>query len=57
MDMCMIDITDKTVKVGDEVTIFENVSEIEKLAEALNTIPYEVLTNISQRVKRTYVQD
>ncbi|MGE0567655.1 MAG: bifunctional UDP-N-acetylmuramoyl-tripeptide:D-alanyl-D-alanine ligase/alanine racemase [Bacteroidia bacterium] len=57
MDMCMVDITGKNVKVGDEVIIFKNVAEIEEMAKASNTISYEILTNISQRVKRVYIQD
>ncbi|WP_304062344.1 bifunctional UDP-N-acetylmuramoyl-tripeptide:D-alanyl-D-alanine ligase/alanine racemase [Pedobacter glucosidilyticus] len=54
MDMCMLDITDKDVKEGDEVIIFDSQPQLYKMAEQLHTIPYEVLTNISQRVKRVY---
>lgn len=57
MDMCMIDITGVDCQEGDEVIIFENVEQIGNLAEALNSIPYEVLTNVSGRVKRVYVQE
>lgn len=58
MDACMIDVTDvPDVKVGDRVEVFgENVS-VETIAEALGTIPYEVLTSISQRVKRVYYRE
>jgi alanine racemase len=54
MDMCMIDVSDADVKEGDEVIIFSNRQGIEAMAKQINTIPYEILTNISQRVKRVY---
>ncbi len=54
MDMCMIDITDIAAKETDEVIVFDSSEQIIKMANALQTIPYEVLTNISQRVARTY---
>jgi len=57
MDMCMIDITEVKCAEGDEVIIFENSEQIRNLARAMNTIPYEVLTNVSGRVKRVYVQE
>jgi alanine racemase len=57
MDMCMIDLTDVNCSEGDEVIIFENVEQINALAKALNSISYEVLTNVSGRVKRVYVQE
>jgi alanine racemase len=57
MDMCMIDITPVDCSEGDEVIIFETVSQINDLARALNTISYEVLTNVSGRVKRVYVNE
>ncbi|HRD39600.1 MAG TPA: alanine racemase C-terminal domain-containing protein, partial [Bacteroidia bacterium] len=57
MDMCMIDVTGLNCKEGDEVIVFENFGQIEKLAKAMNTISYEVLTSISNRVKRVYVQE
>ncbi len=56
MDMCAIDISGLDVSEGDEVIIFENNDHIKKMAEKLNTIPYEIMTNISQRVKRVYFQ-
>jgi Alr-MurF fusion protein len=58
MDMTMIDITDiPNVLEGDEVEIFgENIS-VQELATALNTIPYEIFTGISERVKRVYFQE
>lgn len=57
MDMCMIDVTDCNCQEGDEVIIFENVEQINSLAKALDSISYEVLTNVSARVKRVYVQE
>lgn len=54
MDMCMLDITGLEAKTGDEVIVFNDQLTIAELAEQINTIPYEILTNISQRVKRVY---
>jgi len=58
MDMTMIDLTHiPAAREGDEVIIFGESQSITALAESLGTIPYEVLTGVSQRVKRTYVQE
>ncbi|RYZ96264.1 MAG: hypothetical protein EOP47_24215, partial [Sphingobacteriaceae bacterium] len=54
MDMCMIDVSAVDVKDGDEVTVFSDKHPIEELARQIGTIPYEILTNVSQRVKRVY---
>jgi len=54
MDMCMIDITEIKAKEGDEVIIFGNDLPINTLADNLETIPYEILTSVSRRVKRVY---
>lgn len=54
MDMCMLDITGLEAKTGDEVIVFNDQLTIADLALQINTIPYEILTNISQRVKRVY---
>lgn len=54
MDMCMLDVTNLAVKEGDDVIIFGEELSVYNLAEQLKTIPYEVITNISQRVKRVY---
>jgi alanine racemase len=54
MDMCMLDCTRTDVKEGDEVTVFNDERKIEELAAEIGTIPYEILTNVSQRVKRVY---
>ena len=57
MDMCMIDVTDVDCKEGDEVIVFETYEQLMNLSKAMETIPYEVLTSISSRVKRVYVQE
>lgn len=57
MDMCMIDISKVKCEEGDEVIVFDNTQHIDQLAVAMNSIPYEVLTNISSRVKRIYTQE
>lgn len=54
MDMCMVDITGLYCSEGDEVLIFSEASHIKKQAEVMGTIPYEVLTAVSGRVKRVY---
>lgn len=57
MDMCMIDISGIDAKEGDEVIIFGPQNSVNEMAHKLNTIPYEVITGISQRVKRVYFED
>jgi Alr-MurF fusion protein len=58
MDMTMIDITGiGNVQTGDEVEIFGKNIPVQHVAERMNTIPYEVLTSVSQRVKRVYVEE
>ncbi|MCA0430551.1 MAG: bifunctional UDP-N-acetylmuramoyl-tripeptide:D-alanyl-D-alanine ligase/alanine racemase [Bacteroidetes bacterium] len=57
MDMCMIDITEINCNEGDEVVIFSNNAELTQIAKTLNTITYEVLTSVSSRVKRIYIQE
>jgi alanine racemase len=54
MDMCMLDVTGIDVKNGDEVIVFDENLTISTLSAQIDTIPYEILTNISQRVKRVY---
>ncbi|PAW94145.1 bifunctional UDP-N-acetylmuramoyl-tripeptide:D-alanyl-D-alanine ligase/alanine racemase [Mucilaginibacter sp. MD40] len=54
MDMCMLDVSNVEVKEGDEVIVFNEQQRIEELAAQIGTIPYEILTNVSQRVKRVY---
>lgn len=57
MDMTMIDVTGMGVKEGDEVIIYGPGISLKVLAERIGTIPYELLTNISSRVKRVYYLD
>ncbi len=57
MDVCMIDVTDIDCKEGDKVIIFGDELPVSKLAEILDTIPYEILTGVSNRVKRVYFQE
>jgi len=57
MDMCMVDITDCNIHEGDEVIIFGKERSVLELAKLLDTIPYEILTSISTRVKRVYFQE
>ena len=57
MDVAMIDVTDIDCKEGDIVEIFGNHLPVTVLSDCLDTIPYEVLTGISNRVKRVYFQD
>ena len=57
MDMCMIDITDINANENDEVLIFGDSYSISQVAKDVGTIPYEILTNISRRVKRVYFQE
>lgn len=57
MDMSMIDITNIGCKEGDEVLLFGSEHPITILARQIDTIPYEILTNVSSRVKRVYYKD
>jgi alanine racemase len=54
MDMTMLDVTHIDCKEGDEVIVFGKDLPVTELAEKTGTIPYEVLTSVSQRVKRVY---
>jgi alanine racemase len=54
MDTCSLDVSLINVREGDEVIVFNDELRIEELAAQIGTIPYEILTNISQRVKRVY---
>ncbi|WP_417942844.1 bifunctional UDP-N-acetylmuramoyl-tripeptide:D-alanyl-D-alanine ligase/alanine racemase [Flavobacterium sp. RS13.1] len=54
MDMLMVDVSEINCKEGDSVTIFGESPTVIEIAEALKTIPYEILTSISQRVKRVF---
>ena len=57
MDVAMIDVTDIACKEGDSVEIFGDDLPVTVLSDVMGTIPYEVLTSISNRVKRVYFQD
>ncbi len=57
MDMCMIDISGIEASEGDEVIVFGEDYMVTKFAKDLDTIPYEVLTSVSRRVKRVYYHE
>ena len=57
MDMIMVDVTGLNINEGDRVEIFGKNRRITDLAKEMQTIPYEVMTSISQRVVRVYVED
>ena len=60
MDSCMIDVTEiEGVKEGDEAVIFSPVpgNDLETMARVLETIPYEIMTSVSARVKRIYLKE
>jgi alanine racemase len=57
MDMCMIDITNINANENDEVIVFGDANPITEVAKDIGTIAYEVLTNVSRRVKRVYYQE
>lgn len=57
MDMLMLDITGENVVEGEEITIFNSHPTLSEFSQYCNTIPYEVLTSISRRVKRIYIKD
>jgi alanine racemase len=57
MDMTMVDVTGIDAQEGDEVIVFGNQLPIQNMADKLRTIPYEILTVVSERVKRVFVSD
>ncbi len=57
MDMCMADITHSNAAEGDEAEIFGDNITISEIAEKCQTIPYEILTSIPQRVKRIFYRE
>ncbi|MFI5163805.1 MAG: bifunctional UDP-N-acetylmuramoyl-tripeptide:D-alanyl-D-alanine ligase/alanine racemase [Bacteroidia bacterium] len=57
MDMCMLDVTNISCAEGDEVIVFGEQYPIYLLAKDMDTIPYEVFTGISRRVKRVYFHE
>ena len=56
MDMIMVNITDINCKEGDEVIVFDSNNKASNLAESANTISYEIITSISQRVQRLFLK-
>jgi alanine racemase len=54
MDMTMVDVTQIPCDAGDEVIVFGARPDISEMASVIDTIPYELLTNISERVKRVF---
>lgn len=57
MDMCMLDVTHIPCKEGDEVLVFDSKESIREMSAALETIPYEIISGVSQRVKRVYIKE
>lgn len=57
MDMLMVNVTEIDCKEGQSVVIFGENPTVTLMAKALNTIPYEILTGISQRVKRVFFRE
>jgi len=57
MDMTMVDITGISAQEGDEVIIFGEGMSIQEVSQRIDTIPYEILTNTSGRVKRIFVSE
>ena len=57
MDACMIDMTDIKAEEGDDVILFGEGLSLSEVAGKLGTIPYEILTSVSNRVKRIYFQE
>ena len=57
MDICMVDVTDADAQEGDTAIIFGPQLPVTEIADKLDTIPYEILTSISPRVKRIYYRE
>ena len=57
MDAMMIDVTGIECEEGDTVEVFGNNISLQQIADTLNTIPYEILTSVSLRVKRNYYRE
>jgi alanine racemase len=57
MDMTILDVTGMDTREGDEVIIFGDENPVTDMAAELDTIPYEILTGISERVKRVYLYE
>jgi len=57
MDMCFLDVTDVPCSEGDDVVIFGDADLLQQISQAAGTIPYEILTSVSPRVKRVYYEE
>ena len=57
MDLCMVDVTGIPAREGDTAVIFGEDLSVIALAESIGTIPYEILTSVSPRVKRIYIKE
>jgi alanine racemase len=57
MDMLMVDVTAIVCEEGDRVQLFGDSPTVNEMAQKLNTIPYEIITGISQRVKRIFYRE
>jgi alanine racemase len=57
MDMCMVDVTGLEVKEGDEVIVYGDCNPVDKVAESIHRIPYELMTAVSKRVQRIYIKE
>ena len=57
MDLCMVDVTEIEANEGDTVVVFGETPSVIDLAESIGTIPYEILTSVSPRVKRIYIKE
>ena len=57
MDVAMVDVSGIPCAEGDPVELFGPELPVTVLSDALGTIPYEVLTSVSERVKRVYIQE
>ncbi len=57
MDMCFLDVTDVPCAEGDDVIIFGDADLLQQISRAAGTIPYEILTSVSPRVKRIYYEE
>ncbi|MBM3936966.1 MAG: hypothetical protein FJ343_07480, partial [Sphingomonadales bacterium] len=56
MDFCLVYLGDMPAEIGDEVCLFGEPGTIEEWAKSCNTIPYEILTSITDRVQRVYTR-
>ena len=57
MDILMLDVTDANARLGDSVVVFGEENPATALSDALDTIPYEILTSVSPRVRRVYYKE